>query len=229
MAERYLIVGLGNPGREYQRTRHNIGFRAVDAIAATYGLSFERSRGKSLLADGLIGGRRVLLAKPQTYMNLSGEAVRALLDFYKIPLEQLLVICDDLDIPPGTLRIRQKGGSGGQKGLKSISEHLGTQEFARMRIGIGRPPGRMDPAAFVLQDFGADEQILIIETLDRVVKSIMSWLEHGIGIMMTRHNGTADEAARNANTADAKRTPTENHPSPPPESHMPGTVKPPVE
>lgn len=225
MAERYLIVGLGNPGREYQRTRHNIGFRAVDAIAAAYGLSFERGRAKSLLADGFIAGRRVALAKPQTYMNLSGEAVRALVDFYRIPVENLLVICDDLDIPPGMLRIRQKGGSGGQKGLKSIGQHLGTQDFARMRIGIGRPPGRMDPAAYVLQDFGSDEQILIIETLDRVVKSILTWLEHGIGIMMTRHNGSADEAARNANSLEAK--PTENVPSPPPESS--GTVKPPAE
>jgi PTH1 family peptidyl-tRNA hydrolase len=225
MAERYLIVGLGNPGREYQHTRHNIGFRAVDAIASAYGLTFERGRGKSLFADGLIDGRRVLLAKPQTYLNLSGEAVRGLVDFYKIPLEQVLVICDDLDIPPGMLRIRQKGGSGGQKGLKSIGEHLGTQDFARLRIGIGRPPGRMDPAAYVLQDFGADEQILIIETLDRVVKSILTWLEHSIGIMMTRHNGSADDAARNANAGEAK--PTENRPSPPPDTS--GTVKPPVE
>ncbi|MCC7206990.1 MAG: aminoacyl-tRNA hydrolase [Anaerolineae bacterium] len=234
MAERYLIVGLGNPGREYQRTRHNIGFRAVEAIASAYGLSFERGRAKSQLADGLIAGQRVLLAKPQTYMNLSGEAVRALLDFYKIPLERLLVICDDLDIPPGALRIRQKGGSGGQKGLKSIGERLGTQEFARMRIGIGRPPGRMDPAAYVLQDFGADEQILIIETLDRVVKSIQTWLEHGIGIMMTRHNGAADEAAHNASAVDTKTakaaqpaqpTPTENRPSPPSETEASDTVK----
>jgi PTH1 family peptidyl-tRNA hydrolase len=184
-----------------------------------------RGRAKSLLADGLIAGRRVLLAKPQTYMNLSGQAVRALLDFYKIPVENMLVICDDLDIPSGVLRIRQKGGSGGQKGLKSIGEHLGTQEFARMRIGIGRPPGRMDPAAFVLKDFGADEQILIVETLDRVVKSILTWLEHGIVIMMTRHNGTADEAARNASKAE--RNPTESVPSPPSESS--GTVKSPAE
>lgn len=198
MTERYLIVGLGNPGREYEKSRHNIGFRAVDAIAERHGIVFARKQARALLGDGLIAGRKVLLAKPQTYMNLSGEAVRALVDFYKIALDHLLVISDDLDLPLGTLRIRQKGGSGGQKGLKSIITHLGTEEFARMRIGIGRPPGRMEAADYVLQDFGKDDQILLIETLDRVVKSVDTWLQQGIAIMMTRHNGTADESARNA-------------------------------
>ncbi len=198
MSERYLIVGLGNPGREYEKTRHNIGFRCVDAIAAAYGISVTRRQAHAFLGDGLIAEQRVLLAKPQTYMNLSGEAVRALVDFYKIPLENLLVISDDMDIPLGTLRIRQKGGAGGQKGLKSIMEHLGTQEFARLRVGIGRPPGRMEPTDYVLQDFESADQILVIETLDRVVKSIDTWLRFGVAIMMTRHNGTAEESARNA-------------------------------
>jgi PTH1 family peptidyl-tRNA hydrolase len=198
MSDRSLIVGLGNPGREYEKTRHNIGFRCVDAIAAAYGITVVRKQARALLGDGLIADHKVLLAKPQTYMNLSGEAVRALLDFYKIPLENLLVISDDMDIPLGTLRIRQKGGTGGQKGLKSITEHLGTQEFARLRVGIGRPPGRMEPADYVLQDFESADQILVIETLDRVIKSIETWLRFGIAIMMTRHNGTAEESARNA-------------------------------
>src|SRR5438552_1736530 len=168
--DRYLIVGLGNPGREYEKTRHNVGFRFVDALAAAHGMTFSKKQSKALVADGTIGDHKVLLAKPQTYMNLSGEAVRGLMDFYKIPLSNLLVVSDDLDIPAGTLRIREKGGAGGQKGLKSIIEHLGTPEFARMRVGIGRPPGRMDPAAYVLQDFDKSNAILLIETLDRVVK-----------------------------------------------------------
>jgi PTH1 family peptidyl-tRNA hydrolase len=198
MMDRYLIVGLGNPGREYAQTRHNIGFRCVDAIAAAHGLAFTKRQSKALVADGLINARRVLLVKPQTYMNLSGEAVRGLLDFYKIPLEDLLAISDDMDLPIGTLRIREKGGAGGQKGLKSLIEHLGTRDFARMRIGIGRPPGRMDPMDYVLQDFGSSESILVIETLDRAVRAVETWLHDGLAIAMTRHNGTADEAARNA-------------------------------
>src|SRR5712691_7381617 len=196
MTDRYLIVGLGNPGREYENTRHNIGFRCVEAIAAAHSMSFSRKQSKALLADGLIADRKVLLAKPQTYMNLSGEAVRALLTFYKIPLSGLLVISDDMDIPVGTIRIREKGSAGGQKGLKSIAEHLGTLEFARLRVGIGRPPGRMDPAAYVLQDFAKSDSLLIAETVDRVVKAIDTWLRDGLSLMMTRHNGTADEAAR---------------------------------
>ncbi len=219
--DRYLIVGLGNPGREYEKTRHNIGFRCVDAIAAAYGFKFGKKQSKALVADGVIAGQKVLLAKPQTYMNLSGEAVRGLMDFYKIPLANLLVITDDLDIPAGTLRIREKGGAGGQKGLKSIIAHLGTQEFARMRVGIGRPPGRMDPAAYVLQDFDKSEAILVIETLDRVVRAVETWLRFGIAIMMTRHNGTADEAARNATAVPASPAPSPQAPSPTPSSQPP--------
>jgi PTH1 family peptidyl-tRNA hydrolase len=207
MTDRYLIVGLGNPGREYENTRHNIGFRVVDSIAAAHGMAFNKRQSKALVAEGVIADQKVLLAKPQTYMNLSGEAVRSLLRFYKIPLNRLLVISDDLDIPPGTLRIREKGGAGGQKGLKSIIEHLGTQEFARMRIGIGRPPGRMDPAAYVLRDFDNDESILIVETVDRAVKAVETWIRFGIAIMMTRHNGTADESARNAPSLSTLPTP----------------------
>jgi len=198
MTERYLIVGLGNPGREYVNTRHNIGFRCVDAIATAHGLSFGDKKARALLADGVIDGKRVMLAKPQTFMNLSGESVRILVDFFKIPLNQVLVIMDDMDIPLGILRIRAKGSAGGQKGMKSIIEHLGTDAIARVRFGIGRPPGRMDPADYVLQDFGKDDTILLSETLDRVVKSISTWLDQGVDRMMTRWNGTAEDSARNA-------------------------------
>ena len=198
MTDRFLIVGLGNPGREYQNTRHNIGWRCVDAIATAHGLTFAKKQSKAIIADGTIADRKVLLAKPQTYMNLSGEAVQGLITFYKVPLANLLVISDDMDIPLGTLRIREKGGAGGQKGLKSIIEHLGTQDFARMRFGLSRPPGRMDPSAYVLQDFDKREMPLVIETLDRVVKATETWLREGIALAMTRHNGTAEEAAENA-------------------------------
>ncbi len=195
--DRYLIVGLGNPGREYAKTRHNIGFRCVDAIAAAAGMTFSRKQSKALIADGIIAEKKVLLAKPQTYMNLSGESVRSLVAFYKIPLSNLLVISDDMDLPAGTLRIREKGGAGGQKGLKSVIEHLGTQDFARMRIGVGRPPGRMDPVDYLLQDFGKDEEAELPEVVERAVRAVETWLRFGLAIMMTRFNGSGDDDARN--------------------------------
>ncbi len=195
MAERYLIVGLGNPGVKYARTRHNIGFRCVDTLAERHGLSFDRKQGKALLASGTIAGRSVLLAKPQTYMNLSGEAVSAIAAFYRIPPERLLVIFDDLDLPVGTIRIRKRGGAGGQKGMKSIIDRLGTQEFPRIRFGIGRPPGRMDPADYVLLPFAdGDESILVVETIDRVVQAVEIWLAEGIDAAMNRFNHNAGQA-----------------------------------
>ncbi|NDJ86554.1 MAG: aminoacyl-tRNA hydrolase [Chloroflexi bacterium] len=193
--QRYLIVGLGNPGKEYANTRHNIGFAVVDALAASYGLTFDGKKAKARLADGTIRGRRVLLVKPQTYMNLSGNAVRGLMDFYRIPVENLMVVSDDLDIPPGTLRIRPKGGAGGQKGLRHIIQQVGTQEFTRMRLGIGRPPGKMDPSAYVLRPFKGDDAILAQETIDRAVKAIETWLSDGTDLAMSRYNGTREEAA----------------------------------
>lgn len=189
MNERNLIVGLGNPGREYENTRHNIGFRVVDALAARHKLVFDKKQGRALCADGLIAGRRVLLVKPMTYMNLSGESVSSLLSFYKLPLSALMVVSDDMDVPLGTLRIRQTGSAGGQNGLRSIIQHVGGMDFARMRFGIGRPPGRMAASAYVLQDFGKDEADLLAETMDRAVAALEMWLTSGIDIMMNRFNG----------------------------------------
>jgi PTH1 family peptidyl-tRNA hydrolase len=201
MTDRFLIVGLGNPGKEYERTRHNIGFQIVERLAAKHALSFGKKQAKAVLAEGTIAQRRVLLAKPQTYMNLSGEAVRPLIAFYNLPLTNVLIILDDLDIPLGTLRLRPNGSAGGQKGLKSILEQLGTQQVARLRFGIGRPPGRMDAAAYVLQPFTAEEQLLVAETVDRAVRAVETWLEFGIEIAMARYNSTAEDAARNAGAA----------------------------
>jgi PTH1 family peptidyl-tRNA hydrolase len=193
MRERYLIVGLGNPGREYQDTRHNVGFRCADRLALTHGLSFApKKKSKSRLAEGIIAGRQVLIAKPQTYMNLSGSAVQGLATFYRIPPEHILVIFDDLDLPPGTLRIRQRGGSGGHKGLTDIIQRLGTQNFPRIRFGIGRPPGRMDPADYVLQRFAAEEVPLAEQTVQRAIQAVETWLADGIEIAMNRYNGTAN-------------------------------------
>jgi len=190
MLDRYLIVGLGNPGRQYEDTRHNVGFRCVDALAAKYGLTFNAKKAHAQLADGMIEERRVTLAKPQTYMNLSGESFGSLVGFYKLPLERLIVVSDDMDIPLGALRLRLAGSAGGQNGLKSVIQHLGTQQFSRLRFGIGRPPGRMDGAAYVLGSFAKADEMLVEETITRAVKALETWLSDGIEIAMTRYNGT---------------------------------------
>lgn len=196
MSDFHLIVGLGNPGREYADTRHNVGFRVVDELARRHGLAFGKPERKSLLASGVILSKKVILAKPQTYMNLSGEAVRALVDFYKIELSRLLVISDDLDIPLGTLRLRKAGGAGGQGGLKSIIQHLGSQDFNRLRFGIGRPPGRMDPKDYVLQAFRGDDAILAAEVVSRAAQAVEAWLTDGIELAMSRYNGGVDETPK---------------------------------
>jgi PTH1 family peptidyl-tRNA hydrolase len=196
--KRFMIVGLGNPGKDYQYTRHNIGFMVVDALAAAHSLNFDTKtkRGNAFSAEGDIAGARVILVKPQTYMNESGRAVRALADFYKLEPADILLIADDLDTPLGALRIRESGGAGGQKGVQSTIQHLGTPAFPRIRFGIGRPPGRMEPAAYVLQAFLPAEVPLVQETLDRCLKAIGLWLSDGIEMAMNRQNGTAEQAAQ---------------------------------
>ncbi|MBN1815470.1 MAG: aminoacyl-tRNA hydrolase [Anaerolineae bacterium] len=186
--ERYLIVGLGNPGPKYAANRHNVGFQCLDHLAAAHGLSFDKRQKRARVALGAVCGRRVVLAQPQTFMNDSGCSVAPLVQFYRIPPERLLIVYDDLDLPLETLRMRSEGGSGGHNGLRSIIEQLGDQGFARLRIGIGRPPGQMDPAAYVLQDFVADEGPVVEETLGRAVAAIETWLTEGIEMAMSRHN-----------------------------------------
>ena len=194
MADLYLIVGLGNPGRQYEKTRHNVGWRVLDELARRYNLRFDKNEKKALTASGTVKGRRVLLAKPQTYMNLSGEAVRGLVDFYKIPAEHILVISDDLDVPLGTLRLRASGSAGGQGGLKNIIQHLGTQDFNRVRFGIGRPPGKMQARDYVLQAFSGDDDILANEVADKAANAVEAWLAEGIVAAMSRYNGDIQEA-----------------------------------
>lgn len=185
----FLIVGLGNPGREYQGSRHNAGFMVVDRLAERLGVKFTRLESKALVVKGNYQGQRLLLAKPQTYMNLSGQAVRALVGFYKIPLNHLLVSYDDVDLPLGALRIRPGGGSAGQKGMASIIESLGAQDFPRMRIGIGRPPGRMDAADYVLQNFSVAEKEVLDATLERAVDAILVFVTKGLDAAMNQFNG----------------------------------------
>jgi PTH1 family peptidyl-tRNA hydrolase len=185
----YLIVGLGNPGREYKDNRHNVGFLLLDALAEKLGLRFTRMESKALVTKSELKGKRLILAKPQTFMNLSGQAVGGLLKFYKIPLENLLIVYDDVDLPLGTLRLRPGGGSAGHKGVKSIIERLATQDFSRLRVGIGRPPGRMEAADYVLQDFSEVEQQELQATLQTGVEAILTFIHTGIETAMNRFNG----------------------------------------
>ncbi len=189
--ERFLIVGLGNPGREHRDNRHNIGFMAVDRLAERYGISMGKVQNKAITGNGRIGAQSVILVKPQTYMNRSGDAVGPLARFYKVPPANVLVVYDELDLPFGSVRLREKGGSGGHNGMKSLINHLGS-DFPRLRLGIGRPPGRMPPSAWVLQDFGKDESETANAMLDTAVAAVETFLSDGINLAMTRHNVTAN-------------------------------------
>jgi peptidyl-tRNA hydrolase, PTH1 family len=188
----FLIVGLGNPGRQYRDNRHNVGFAVVDRLGSHLDFSFSRVQFRSLVADVRHEGRRLLAAKPQTYMNESGQAVGALVRFFKIPVENLLVVYDDVDLPYGTLRLRPEGGSAGQKGVASIIERLGTKEFPRLRVGVGRPPGRMPAAAYVLQNFSKEEAELLPEILDRAVDASLTFVSEGLESAMNKFNGTVE-------------------------------------
>lgn len=189
MTDRFLIVGLGNIGKQYENTRHNMGFWVADELARRHNLIFGKAERKAVCADGMIVGKRVIIAKPQTYMNLSGEAVRSLADFYKIPNNQIIVVHDDIDLTLGTIRIRATGSAGGQNGVKSIIQHLGTQEFARVRCGIGRPPGKLDPSVYVLQPFSGDDAITAVILRDHASNAVETWLRDGLEKAMAQHNG----------------------------------------
>lgn len=184
----FLIVGLGNPGRRYENNRHNVGFMLVSRLATRLGESFNRLESKALVVKGVYQGNRLILAKPQTYMNGSGQAVGSLMRFYKIQPGNLLVAYDDVDLPLGTLRLRPSGGSAGQKGMQSIIERLGSEEFPRLRIGINRPPGRMEAADYVLQNFSAHETDLLNETLDQAVEAVLLFVVEGLEAAMNIYN-----------------------------------------
>jgi PTH1 family peptidyl-tRNA hydrolase len=187
----YLLIGLGNPGREYQTNRHNYGFMLIDRLAVRLGARGLKVQSKAIVTSATYEDRRLILAKPQTYMNLSGQSIQGLAHFYKLPLENLLVAHDDLDIPFGTIRMRPGGGPGGQRGVASTIERLGTKDFARLRLGIGRPPGRMDPSAYVLQDFSREETKTLSELLDRAADAALEFVVNGLDKAMNKFNGTA--------------------------------------
>jgi PTH1 family peptidyl-tRNA hydrolase len=187
----FLIAGLGNPGREYRDTRHNIGFMVADRLAAEMGIRVGRLQQKALVGNGLYIGNKVIIAKPVTFMNRSGQAVTSLIRYYGIEQSNFLVAHDDLDLPFGVLRLRPGGGSAGQKGLQSIIELAGTQEFSRLRCGIGRPPGQMDAADYVLQPFSSQDLSELPVVLDQAVKAIMTFIEFGIDEAMNQFNGPA--------------------------------------
>lgn len=187
----YLIAGLGNPGPEYRHNRHNVGFMLVDRLAQRLGVKFTRLESKALVAKGDYQGRRIILAKPHTYMNLSGQAVGALAHYYKVPLNNLLIVYDDVDLPLGAIRIRPAGGSAGQKGMASIIERLGTPNIQRIRLGIGRPPGRMDAAAYVLQDFSSGDLTTLEPTLEKAADAALRFVLDGLEASMNQYNGAA--------------------------------------
>lgn len=183
-----MIVGLGNPGPRYARNRHNIGFQIADAFAAAHGLSFDKVQFKARLAQGAFGPERFLLAKPQDYMNLSGPPVQSLASFYKIALADILVVFDDLDLPLGKLRLRPFGGAGGHNGMRSLIQRLGSDQFPRLRVGIARPPGQMDPAGYVLENFSAAEEELMAPAREQALRALETWLSEGLAAAMNRFN-----------------------------------------
>ncbi len=184
----YLIAGLGNPTPRYEGTRHNTGFAALDCLAEKTGISLNQKSHKAIWGSGTIDGKKVILAKPQTFMNLSGESVGALVSYYKIELERILVLVDDVTLPPGQLRVRRKGSAGGHNGMKSVIAALGTDEFARIKIGVGEKPKEFDLADYVLSRFPLEEQDLMENAVKDAAKAALIWLEEGTDVAMNQFN-----------------------------------------
>jgi PTH1 family peptidyl-tRNA hydrolase len=189
-----LIVGLGNPGRRYRGTRHSVGAEVVGRLAERVGIDINEEDGFAKVGRGVIGGTRVLLAIPQTYVNVSGAAVRDLRRRHRMAPKDILVVVDDLDLPVGRLRLRARGSAGGHNGLKSIIEAVGTNEFPRLRVGVGRPPDGVDPAEFVLTRFSPGERDELEEVLDRAAEVLEVAIREGVPAAMNRFNARAVDA-----------------------------------
>lgn len=185
----FLIVGLGNPGTEYAATRHNIGFDMITYLSDQYNISLRSREGKAIVGKGVIEGRKVMLAQPQTFMNLSGESVRALMDYYKLDLEDLVILYDDISLPVGQVRIRPKGSAGGHNGIKSIIQHLGTQEFSRIKIGVGAKPEGGDLVKHVLGRFSKEEDSIIRDVFALAEKGLLAMLRDDVAAAMNEVNG----------------------------------------
>ena len=187
-----VVVGLGNPGKAYEGTRHNVGFAVLDALADAPGTSRFQNRFEALVAELTEGTEKVLLVKPQTYMNLSGRSVRQVLDFYRLEPKDLLVVCDDVHLPLGKLRIRAKGSHGGHNGLRDIQAHLGTQEYPRLRIGVGAAE-KESMVGHVLGRFKPSEQAVIQEALQTALQAVVVWITQGVDVCMNRFNADSKE------------------------------------
>lgn len=185
----YLIVGLGNPGTEYAATRHNIGFDMVTYLSDRYNIPVRCRENKAIVGKGMIGGQKVMLAQPQTYMNLSGESVRALLDYYKMDIDELIIIYDDISLPVGQIRVRPKGSAGGHNGIKNIIQHLRTEEFVRIRIGVGAKPEGGDLVKHVLGRFSREEDGMIRDVFALAEEALEALLDGDVAAAMNRVNG----------------------------------------
>lgn len=187
----YIIAGLGNPGSKYDNTRHNMGFKAIDAMASEFGIDVNRAKFKGLIGEGRIGSEKVILLKPQTYMNLSGQSVREIMNFYKIPEENLIVIYDDFDLPIGSIRVRKSGGPGTHNGMKSVVQELGSRKFPRVRVGIGSSDG--STIQFVIGKVGKDEQQILNEAAEAAASAAADIIRIGIENAMNIHNTRKSE------------------------------------
>ena len=185
----YIIAGLGNPTKEYEKTRHNAGFDTMDILADKLGVSIQERKHKALCAKGIIGGEKVLLMKPQTFMNLSGESIRDAADFYKVDPGHIIILYDDISLEVGQLRIRGKGSAGGHNGIKSIIAHLGTQEFPRVKIGVGAKPDRMDLADYVLSRFSQTDRSVMEDAFHEAADAAQMIILEGCAAAMNRYNG----------------------------------------
>lgn len=189
----YIIAGLGNPEHRYENTRHNVGFEVIDILADRIGVCVDEKKHKALCAKGMLEGQKVILLKPQTYMNLSGESVRAAADFYKVEPENIIVVYDDISLAPGQLRIRGKGSAGGHNGMKNIIAHLRTQEFPRLKVGIGEKPKGMDLADYVLSHFSKGEREVMDEAFREAADAVAVMIGQGVDEAMNRFNGKKKE------------------------------------
>ena len=183
----FLIIGLGNPGKEYEDTRHNIGFKVIDNIAKEYNIEINRQKFKGTYGEGFIDGEKVMILKPTTYMNLSGESVREVVDFYNLTNDDILVIYDDISLEVGTLRIREKGSAGGHNGIKSIIAHLGSDVFSRIKVGVGQPNENL--VKYVLGKFSKDEMVVLSDVIDAVAKATREIIKSDVKTAMNHFNG----------------------------------------
>lgn len=207
--EFFCIVGLGNPGRQYEETKHNVGFHVIDKLAEKYDIDVNKFKNKAFVGDGTIKGKRVLLVKPQTYMNLSGESVREIVNFYKIPQERFVVIFDDTSLPCGSVRIREKGSHGGHNGIRNIIDQMGTDEFNRIKVGIGEKPSGWDLADYVLAKFNPDDLPLMEQGMDKAVQGVELMLSRGIKEAANRVNQKAKTAKKQKEKEEAAKVEAE--------------------